>query len=268
MQLPQWVPEGLDVTVPNAARVYDYALGGYHNFDVDRKFKDEAEALWPGLGDYFRANRAFLGRAVEWLAQAGIRQFLDIGSGIPTLGNVHEIAQETAPDARVMYVDIDPVAVSHGQAILRDNPHADAIHGDARRPLDIINHPDVLKLLDFSQPVAVLLIAVMHFISDADDPRRIVAQLVDRMASGSYLAISHATLGSGVVGPQMEQVRQLYDRTPTPGHFRNSDEIAQMLAGLELVEPGIVLLTDWRPDPEDAQEPQQTTGFVAVARKP
>ena len=167
---PDWVPEGLDVTVPNAARVYDCALGGYHNFAVDREFKDLAEKAWPGITQLAHANRAYLGRVVQWLVDSGIRQFLDIGSGIPTLGNVHEVAQEIAPESRVVYVDIDPVAVSHSRAILTGNPYADAIQGDLRRPEEILYHPRVLELLDFSQPVAVLMIAVLHFISDDADP--------------------------------------------------------------------------------------------------
>ena len=266
--LPDWVPEGLDVTVPNAARVYDYALGGYHNFAVDREFKDQAEAAWPGIGLLAHANRAYLGRVVQWLAKAGVRQFLDIGSGIPTLGNVHEVAQQSAPDVRVVYVDIDPVAVSHGRAILADNPRAGAIQGDLRQPAGILYHREVLELLDFSQPVAVLMIAVLHFIGDADDPPGILAQLGAALVSGSYVAISHGTQRPQQGRQEQDQVRRLYERTPTPFHARSPQEVAGLLTGLQIVEPGVVAITDWHPDPEEADDPPQPAVLGAVARKP
>src|SRR3954447_8214663 len=153
-----WVPEGVDITVPDASRVYDYALGGVHNFAVDREFWHRAEAAFPGAGLAARTNRAFLGRAVRWLAERGVRQFLDIGSGIPTLGNVHEIARQAAPDSRVVYVDIDPVAVAHSQQILAGNPNATVIQEDLRRPKQILEHDDVRRLIDFAQPVAIMLV--------------------------------------------------------------------------------------------------------------
>ncbi|GIH16978.1 hypothetical protein Raf01_51500 [Rugosimonospora africana] len=264
---PDWVPEGLDVTVPNAARVYDCALGGYHNFGVDREFKDLAEKAWPGISQLAYANRAFLGRVVQWLVESGIRQFLDIGSGIPTLGNVHEVAQEIAPESRVVYVDIDPVAVSHSRAILTGNPYADAIQGDLRRPEEILYHPQVLELLDFSQPVAVLMIAVLHFISDDADPPGIVTKIAEPLVSGSYLALSHGTQAGRMSGEQ-EEVRQLYNRTPTPFFVRSPEQLADALAGLDIVEPGIVAITDWHPDPEEAGEPRQPAALGVVARKP
>src|ERR1700759_21135 len=164
-----WVPEGVDVSVPDASRVYDYALGGVHNFEVDRQFWDRAEAAFPGAARVARANRPFLGRAVRRLSELGIRQFLDIGSGIPTLGNVHEVAQEANPDARVVYVDIDPIAVEQSRSLLAGNPYARVIEGDLRDPEAILTHPEVLDLLDFTRPVAVLTVAVLHFVADADD---------------------------------------------------------------------------------------------------
>jgi hypothetical protein len=260
------VPDGVDITVPNAARVYDYALGGYHNFAVDRTFMDQAEAAWPGLRLLAHANRAYLGRAVQWLTRAGIRQFLDIGSGIPTLGNVHEVAQQAAPDSRVVYVDIDPVAVSHGQVMLAGNPFARAILGDLRRPHEIVAHPEVADLLDFSQPVAVLMIAVLHFVPDEADPAGIVRGVDEALVTGSYLAISHGTQAE--VNPQeQETVRKLYERTPTPVNLRSREQIGELLAGFELVEPGIVPVTDWHPDPDEADDPPQPSVLGAVARK-
>ena len=266
MALPEWVPDGVDITVPNAARVYDYALGGYHNFAVDRTFMEQAEVAWPGLRLLAHANRAYLGRAVQWLVRAGIRQFLDIGSGIPTLGNVHEVAQQAAADARVVYVDIDPVAVSHSRVMLAGNPQARAILGDLRRPHDIVAHPDVADLLDFSQPVAVLMIAVLHFVPDEADPAAIVRGIDEALVGGSYLAISHGTRAEA--NPQeQETVRKLYERTPTPVNLRSRQEIAELLAGFEIVEPGIVPVTDWHPDPDEADDPPQPSVLGVVARK-
>jgi S-adenosyl methyltransferase len=266
VELPGWVPEGVDVTVPNAARVYDYALGGSHNFKVDRDFKDKAEQLMPGLGLMAYANRAYLGRAVRWLVEAGIRQFLDIGSGIPTLGNVHEAAQRATADARVMYVDIDPVAVAHSQELLAGNPRADAVQGDLRRPGEILSHPRVTELLDFSEPVAVLLIAVLHFVSDDDGPATIVGRIADALVPGSHLAMSHATFTENQRQRQ-EDVRKLYDRTPTSVYLRTADEMRQLLDGWQIVTPGIVPITDWHPDPEEDREPRQSAVLAAVASK-
>ena len=267
MDLPSWVPDGVDVTVPNAARAYDYYLGGYHNFAVDREFVARVESAMPGFSLAAHANRAFLGRVVRRLVKAGVRQFLDIGSGIPTLDNVHEVAQESAPDARVVYVDIDPVAVAHGQAILANNPRAASVEADLRRPDDVLNHPQVLDLLDFSQPVAVLLMAVLHFVSDDDNPAGIVAQLHRRLTSGSYVAISHIT--ESTHGREIEEVRRLYQHTPTPGRPRTPKQIEGLLAGLEIIEPGVVQVDDWYPDSEEtSRHPQAAVMLGGVARKP
>jgi SAM-dependent methyltransferase len=268
VELPDWLPEGVDVEVPNAARIYDYALGGYHNFAVDREFLRQAEATFPGAGLTARANRAFLSRAVRWLAGTGVRQFLDIGSGIPTLGNVHQVAQDAAPDARVVYVDIDPVAVAHSQAMLADNPRVAVVEADLRRPAEILRHPEVTGLLDFSQPVAVLVIAVLHFISDAEDPPGILAQLRDALVPGSYLAISHA---APALAPERQEelrnVQRLYRNTSTPLHLRDRDRMADLLVGLDIAPPGVVPVTAWRPDPAINSEPQPTI-LAAVGRKP
>jgi S-adenosyl methyltransferase len=264
---PEWVPEGVDVKVPNAARVYDYALGGHHNFAVDREFLHQLEVAWPDVRQGAYANRAYLGRVVRWLVGAGIRQFLDIGSGIPTLGNVHEVAQEAAPEARVMYVDIDPVAVEHSRAMLAGNPRAGVIEGNLRRPEEILYHPDVVELLDFSQPMAVLLIAVLPFIPDAEDPAGILARINETLVSGSYLAISHGTFVRLERRPGQEAVRKLYEQTPTPFQLRTEEQIRGLLSGLEIVPPGVVPVTDWHPDP-DGDEPPQHFLLAAVARKP
>jgi SAM-dependent methyltransferase len=264
-----WVPEGVDITVPDASRVYDYALGGVHNFAVDRDFWHRAEAAFPGAALVARSNRAFLGRAVRWLAEAGVRQFLDIGSGIPTLGNVHEVAQEANPHARVVYVDIDPIAVQQSRSLLTGNPYARVIEGDLRKPDTVLYHPDVLQLLDFAEPVAVLAVAVLHFVPDEADPAAIVRRLGDALVSGSYLVISHAGPDVTPEGrARQEQARKLYERTPTPVVIRGADEVAALLGDdFELVEPGVVSASGWRPDPDEADDPPQPTALVAVARK-
>jgi SAM-dependent methyltransferase len=256
----------VDITVPNAARAYDYYLGGHHNFAVDREFVARVEAVMPGFSLAAQANRAFLGRCVRWLVDAGVRQFLDIGSGIPTLENVHEVAQRAAPESRVVYVDLDPVAVAHGQAILAGNPRALSVEADLRRPADILHHPGVLGLLDFSQPVAVLLMAVLHFVSDDDDPAGIVAQLRDGLAPGSYIALSHITESDHK--REIEEIRRLYEHTPTPGQPRTPEQVEALLSGLELVDPGVVEVAHWHPGPDAAPGPPQAALMLgAVGRK-
>lgn len=265
--LPSWVPEGVDVNVPNAARVYDYLLGGFHNFAVDREFAERLEQVCPGIRLGSHANRAFLGRVVRWLARAGIRQFLDIGSGIPTMGNVHEVAEEVAPGVRVVYVDIDPVAVAHARAVLDGHPRVKVLQADLCQPHGILNHPEVTWFLDFSEPVGVLLSAVLDFIPDAGNPSDIVAQLRDGVAPGSYFAMSHGTHVPELAEPY-EALEQMYRRTPTSLHLRSHEQVAQLFTGLDLVEPGLVLVSDWHPDPSEcAAEPWP--GFLAgVGRKP
>jgi SAM-dependent methyltransferase len=264
-----WVPDGVDVTVPDASRVYDYALGGVHNFEVDREFWGRTESAFPGAGLVARANRAFLGRAVRWLSAQGVRQFLDIGSGIPTLGNVHEVAQEANPDARVVYVDIDPIAVEQSRSLLTSNPYARVIQGDLRFPETILNDPEVLGLLDFSRPVAVLTVAVLHFVPDSAGPAAIVERLGKAMAPGSYLVLSHLGPDESPEGRAgQEAAQKLYARTPTPVVIRDAAAIAGIIGGgFEIVEPGVVAATDWYPDPDEAGEPPQPTALVAVARR-
>jgi SAM-dependent methyltransferase len=264
MQRPSWVTEGVDIDRPNAARMYDYALGGSHNFAVDRALVEQAEAAMPGARQIAHANRAFLRRVVQRLATDGVRQFLDIGSGIPTRGNVHEVAQRVAPGARVLYVDIDPVAVAHSRTLLVDNPDAHAVQGDLRDPDRIVGHPEVRTLLDFSRPVAVLLFAVLHFIGDADDPAGIVGRLHDAVPGGSYLAVSHGTPPTDR-GSDADTMRRIYQRTPTPLHLRTHDQVLPLIQPFELVEPGLVPVSEWHP--EDADRPQrELLGAVATAR--
>jgi hypothetical protein len=267
VKLPGWVPEGVDVTVPNVARMYDYVLGGYHNFAVDREYAEKLEQAFPGLREGAYAARALLSRVVRWLVDAGIRQFLDIGSGIPTVGNVHEIAERAAPEVRVMYVDIDPIAVAHTRAILAGHPRVRVLQADPRRPVDIVDHPDVTDLLDFSEPVAVMLMSVLHFIPDADDPERIVGQLRDAVVAGSYIALSHAVHVTERA-EAFEAVRQVSQRTPTPWHLRSQEQVARLLTGLDLVEPGIVTLAEWHPNLSEGPSQPWPGHLVAVGRKP
>jgi SAM-dependent methyltransferase len=260
---PWWVPPGIDTTRANAARVHDYWLGGDHNFQADRDLARAIIALHPSIPAVARANRAFTGRVVRFLAgQAGIRQFLDIGSGIPTENNVHQVAQDITPGARVVYVDNDDVAVAHSRLLLRDNPDATVIQADLREPDKILADPETQLLLDFTRPAAVFLVPVLHFISGNDEAGRIVATLRDALAPGSYLVICHAcrdeqplTSSSGTV--HNAQVR-----------FRTRDEIARLCDGFTLVDPGLVWIPQWRPAaPGDVPEdPSKYWALVGVAR--
>jgi hypothetical protein len=249
--------------------VYDYWLGGSHNFLADQDVARAIAAVEPAMPAIARANRAFLGRAVRFLAAAGIRQFLDVGSGIPTEGNVHETAQRAEPDARVAYADIDPVAVAHSEAILAGNQNAAVIQADLRDPEKILAHEAVRRLIDPGQPVGLLLMVVLHFIADADDPWRIVGTLRDALAPGSYLVLGHATHeGEPVVARATEQV---YNRSVATGlHLRSRAEILRFFDGFELAEPGLVYVPLWRPDsPADLpDDPRRFQCLVGVARKP
>jgi hypothetical protein len=190
---PDWAPPGVDTRRANTARVYDYWLGGTHNFLADQDLGRSIAAVDPTIREFARANRAFLGRAVRFLSQAGIRQFIDVGSGIPTQGNVHEIAQQADPAARVVYADIDPVAIAHSTAILAGQERTSIIEADLREPEQVLAHPVTRRLIGLGQPAGLLLVAVLQFIGDADNPWQIVADLRDALAPGSYIVISHGT---------------------------------------------------------------------------
>jgi SAM-dependent methyltransferase len=246
MQRPDWAPEGVDLERPSAARLYDYALGGSHNFAVDRALFRQLTATVPDLAAQARASRAFLRRAVQFCVASGVRQFLDIGSGIPTRGNVHEVAQRTAPDVRVMYIDLDPVAVAHSRAILAGDDRVGVLQEDLRQTERLLSHPQVRSLLDFDRPMAVLLVAMLHQVSDEDDPAGIVARLRDAMAPGSYLVISHGTAESR---PQaVTKGVQMLHSGGVPATMRTREQVEQLFAGFELVEPGVVWVPQWHPD--------------------
>ena len=266
---PDWVPPGVDTKRANPARVYDYLLGGTHNFLADQDAGRAILAVEPNTRPGVRANRAFLGRAVRFLAAQGIRQFLDIGSGIPTEGNVHEIAQQAALGARVAYVDADPVAVAHALAMLAGNPDAGIIEADLREPRQILADHEVRRLIDLARPAGLLLGMVLHFIDDAEDPWRIVATLRDALAPGSYLVLGHLTNESRPVVAQATET--VYNRSvSTDIHMRSRAEILRFFDGFDLVDPGLVYLPQWRPDsPADVPaDPSQFWGLVGVGRKP
>jgi len=263
---PEWVPPGIDVERPSVARVYDYLLGGGHNFAVDRQVAEQLLVVFPEAPLAAHANRAFLRRAVRFLIAAGVRQFLDIGSGIPTTGHVHEIAQEADPDAHVVYVDISPVAVAHSQEVLAGNDRAAVIQEDVRRPAQILQHPDVRRLLDLGQPVGVLMVALMHFLPDVDDPANLIARLTGPMASGSYLVVSHGTDDGPLDGAAG---REVFRRSGIEVTFRTRAQVQALFAGWDLVDPGVVWVPQWRPDPPHnlRDRPEYAALYGGVGRK-
>jgi trans-aconitate methyltransferase len=258
----------LDTSRANPARIYDYLLGGAHNFEVDRRAGDQ---MLPTARQTARVNRGFLRRAVRFLAEQGIDQFLDQGSGIPTVGNVHEIARQTNPSARVVYVDNEPVAVAYAQQLLAEDPQTEMVDADVRDPDAVWRSEAARRLLDPDRPIAVLLAAVLHFVPDADDPAGIVAGYLDRTAPGSCLALSHYTADAWQADQQQDASKagENYQRnTSTPVVPRTRAELAALVAGLELVPPGITWAQDWRP--AAAEEPPATVDdiYALVARRP
>ncbi|MFF4445766.1 SAM-dependent methyltransferase [Streptomyces sp. NPDC001502] len=275
MERPAWAPPGIDISVPSVSRIYDYYLGGSHNFEVDRQTARRAMEFMPGLPKIMQANRAFMRRAVRHAVAEGVTQFLDIGSGIPTFGNVHEIAQAATPQARVVYVDHDPVAVAHSRAVLAGDDHSDIVAADLRKPKEILAAPEVGRLLDLGRPVALLLVAVLHFLEDTDDPYAAVAELRDALAPGSLLILTHASYegipltqeaAAGTVG--------VYRDMRNPLVMRTREQIGGFFEWFEMLEPGLVSMPDWRPDrPDDGddgetpEDPYAFSGFGGVGRK-
>ena len=258
----------LDTSVASIARIYDYWLGGKDNFKADRDAAEQMIQQYPDIVTGVRKNRAFLGRAVHYLAaEAGIRQFLDIGTGLPSSNNTHEVAQRAAPDARIVYVDNDPIVLSHAQALLTSTPEGACAYVDA----DIRDTGKILKdaanLLDFSRPVAVCLIMILQFIPDEDDPVSIVRALVDAIPSGSYLAVAHpASDVDQHVGPALRQLSTRMGSTRAAP--RSHQEVSRFFDGLEMVEPGLVQLHRWRPGTGLDDTSRDLAAYGAVARKP
>jgi hypothetical protein len=258
---------GLDTSVAHPARVYDYWLGGKDNFAADREAAERVLAVTPGLRQRVQANRAFLARAVRYLAtEAGIRQFLDIGTGIPSANNTHEVAQSAAPDSRVVYVDNDPIVLVHARALLVSAPEGitQYVEGDLRQPGPVLEA--AARTIDFGQPVALLLIGVLHLIQDSEGPYEIVAGLMAALPAGSYLAISHPALD--IAPGQTEAQRRYNERVSTPQTLRTEPEVARFFDGLELVPPGVAYVHGWRPDPGDSVPPGGVSAYGGVARKP
>ncbi|MEU6415583.1 SAM-dependent methyltransferase [Microbispora sp. NPDC046933] len=268
---PPVEPVGFDPSVPNEARVYDYWLGGKDNFAADREAAEAALRIAPELPLMCREGRKFLRRAVRFLAGAGIRQFIDIGCGLPTQGNVHEIARECAPDARVVYVDKDPVVVNHGQALVEESERVVVIQGDVRDPDSILTHPRLRALVNLDEPVGILLVSVLAAINDDDLTRAITARLREAIVPGSYMVISHAIsdLRPEVTG----KLALLFANewaAKDDGRLRlpTRAEILPLFGDLDMVEPGVVQLPEWRPEPDELRPPKDTVWAVGgVGRK-
>jgi hypothetical protein len=259
-------PARLDTSTANPARVYDYWLGGKDNFAADRKAAHEAIAANPGILIEVRANRGFLGRAVRMLAaEAGVRQFLDIGAGLPSADNTHEVAQRIAPDSRVVYVDNDPMVAAHARALLTSDSGGETCCLGA----DLLDVGTLLdqarRKLDFSQPVAVMLLMLLHMIPDSEHPHELVAQVMAAVPSGSYLVISHPA--SDIRAQSMADMAELLTQTGPPMTARSHADVSRFFDGLDLVEPGVVALPSWRPDSADVPA-EYATGWCGVARKP
>jgi trans-aconitate methyltransferase len=261
-------PLPFNTAVAHQARMYDYALGGKDNYAADREAADAWLKIDPGSAFSCRANRAFLGRAVRYLAaDAGIRQFLDIGTGIPTAGNTHQVAQTIAPESQVVYVDHDPIVLAHARALLTSNEAGatEYIEADLRDTGEILSQ--AASLLDFSRPVAVTLLMILHAIPDADDPHAIVARLMEAVPSGSYLAVSHP--GSDLYDREtLDGLQSVATRMMTSMELtmRSREQVARFFDGMDLVEPGLVRLDEWRPGPAD-DDARKATLWCAVARK-
>jgi len=262
---------GIDAAKPHTARIYDYYLGGKDNFAADRRTAERAMQSWPAVRTAVRENRAFLGRAVRFLvAEAGVRQFLDIGTGLPSANNVHEVAQGLVPSCRVVYVDNDPIVLAHARALLTSSPEGETayIHADLREPGKILGDPVTRQTLDFTQPVALMLVAVLHFVPDGDGPRQIMDTLLDALPSGSYLAASHVTPEHDPEG--VGGLVRAYQASGLPAQARTADEFADLVfRGLELVDPGLVLVSEWRPDGAGPRPlAAEVNWYGAIARKP
>jgi hypothetical protein len=256
-----------DTSVANQARIYDYLLGGKDNYAADRAAVDEVLKLAPEMGFTARANRAFLGRVVRYLtAEAGIRQFLDIGTGIPTAGNTHQVAQAIAPESRVVYVDYDPVVLAHARALLTSHEAGatEYIDADLRDTGKILG--PAARLLDFTKPVAVTLLMILHVIPDSDDPHALVARVMDAMPSGSYLALSH--LGAELLDQEKQQGFQDVVRRSAQQQYigRTREQMERFFEGMDLVEPGVVRVEEWRPDPDEG-ETGTSALWCALGRK-
>ncbi|ACY97041.1 MULTISPECIES: SAM-dependent methyltransferase [Thermomonospora] len=259
-------PASLDLQMDRAhpARVYDYFLGGKDNFPADRELGDLIAAVTPEMRDTAHINRSFMVRAVKYVAECGVDQFLDLGTGIPTSPNTHEVAQSVIPGAHVVYVDNDPIVSVHGRALLATDSTTALVQADIRDIDRLLEEPKLRQLIDFSRPVAIMLVAVLHYVTDEDDPGRIVSRLLQEAAPGSYLILSHF---SADMSPRAHQVVELAARDGVAMRARSREEIAEFFTGLEMVEPGLVLPPLWRPDGPVPSDLSNAWGYAGVARK-
>lgn len=267
MNVPSWAPEGTDLSRPSAARVYDFYLGGHHNLPVDRELAERAMTLWPGLPDVMRANRAFLRRAVTEMVRLGVRQFLDLGAGIPTVGSAHEVARALAPDCRVVHVDIDPVAVAQSRVLIEGDPSCAVLQADLRDPDAVLGSPEVARVLDLDRPLGVLMVSVLHFVEDDDQARGAVARLHAAVADGSHLALSQAA--SDLQDPARSASHQeLYRRSGSPMTMRDRARVAALFDGFTLVGPGLVEVDRWHGGDAAAAGVPTTTGAPTSTEGP
>jgi len=254
--------------IPSPARIYDYLLGGKDNYPGDRQAGNEIAAYLPNIRQAFGWNRTFSRRAVNFCVRdRGIRQLIDIGPGLPATGNVHDVAAQADPATRVVYVDNDPVVLAHGRNMLHGRPGTVILEHDLRAPATILADPELRQLIDFAEPVAIFLLAVVHFISDADDPAAIIAELLAPFPAGSYLALSHATADQA---PAVIDAARVYEDATAQAYVRRRDEVLALVRGLELVKPGLVWTPQWRPEPEEdvPARPEEFFCYALVARKP
>ncbi len=254
--------------IPSAARVYDYLLGGKDNYPADRAVAESMIAQLPNVRLAVQWNRAFLRRVVRYLVcEAGIRQIVDVGAGLPSAGNTHEIALDADPATRVVYVDHDPVVLAHARNMLHGVPNAAIVEHDLLAPDEILADPALRNLIDFSQPTAVLLLSILHFVSDEDDPAALIARLLDPFPAGSHIAISHATPDAV---PEVNDVERVFDEATEQAHVRSRADVAKLVAGMEIVEPGLAWPPEWRPDSGDQVPANAAESYycVVVASKP
>jgi S-adenosyl methyltransferase len=262
------VPAGVDTSLPSIARVYDYVLGGKDNFECDRVLTEQLKQIAPEITRVAVQNRKFLRRAVRFIAEQGVNQFIDIGTGLPTQDNVHQVARRAHPDARVVYVDNDPIVSVHGSALIAEDHSTAFILQDVRRTEEILNHPDTRRLINFEEPVAALYISFLHQIPDRDDPAGLVRTMMSYLAPGSFVAMSHLVSADPQLRKQLTDL-MLNATEGNWGRVRTRTEVNQFFTGLEPITPGLVEITTWRPDGTAAEE--QTFNWIeygGVARTP
>lgn len=274
MGLPEekpWMPDDGDTSEPNLARVYNALGGGTHTFGADREMANRLLTVEPELAYWVRSNRAFLARSARFVFESGIRQVLDVGAGLLAPGSVHQVAAQVAPDAQVVYLDLDPVVVAQANDILRGQPRVVAVRGDLREPAEMLRVATGAGL-DLTRPVAILLVAVLHFVQDSDDPVGILARLRDAVPAGSYVVVSHAS-PPPTLTPGGDQAKKEYSERTAPVALRTREQVERLLAGWELLEPGLVQPSFWRPEPDELTEPAEierakgTPAWVGVAVK-